>query len=116
MMDDIVDVNTLFGPLPVASTDLTVDTLVTLMSKHQVGAACTLSTLGLLLDPTVGNAATRAACTEHDELLPVATMNPTMYFGDTAALLRLQTEGFCMLRFFPGEQGWPIDFAPFREI
>src|SRR5581483_7042554 len=115
-MDDIVDINTLFGPLPIASTDLAVDALLALMQKHKVQAACTLSTLGLLLDPTIGNAATRAACEEHPELLPVATLNPTMYFGDTEALQRLSEEGFRLLRFFPGRQGWPVEFAPFRSL
>lgn len=115
-MDSIVDVNTLFGPLPVASTDLAVDALVTLMQKHSVGAACTLSTLGLLLDPQVGNSATRAACEENPHLLPVATLNPTMYFGDTAPLLRLKQEGFRMVRFFPEEQDWPLDYAPFTAM
>ncbi len=80
-MDEIIDVNTLFGPLPVASTDLSVDALITLMKRHRVESACTLSTLGLLLDPTVGNSATRAACGEHAELIPTATLNPTSYFG-----------------------------------
>ena len=91
-MDDIIDINTLFGPLPVASSDLSVDTLLQLMQKHKVGTACILSTLGLLLDPTVGNAATRAACGEHPELLPIATLNPTMYFGDSEPILRLKAD------------------------
>src|SRR5438105_5908305 len=106
-MDEIVDVNTLFGPLPVASADLSVDALTSLMQPHHIGTAFTLSTLGLLLDPTVGNAATRAACSEHSELLPVATLNPTMYFGDTASVLRLASDGFRLVRFFPAAQGWP---------
>ncbi|HLK56874.1 MAG TPA: amidohydrolase family protein [Chthonomonadaceae bacterium] len=113
---DIIDVNTLFGPLPAASVDLAVDALLALMQHHQVKAACTLSTLGLLLDPAIGNAATRAACSEHPELLPVATVNPTMFFGDTAPLERLQTEGFRMVRFFPALQGWPLSYEPFRVL
>src|SRR5579884_1555363 len=115
-MEDIVDINTLFGPLPAASADLAVDVLIERMQKHSVRAACTLSTLGLLLDPAVGNAATRAACTEHPELLPVATLNPRMYFGDAAQVTRLTGEGFRLIRFFPTEQGWPVDFAPFRAL
>jgi hypothetical protein len=115
-MEEIIDINTVFGPLPAASTDLPVDSLRTLMQKHAVRSACTLSTLGLLLDPTVGNVATRAACVEHSELLPVATLNPVLYFGDTAPVLRLREEGFRLLRFFPTQQGWPIDFAPFRAL
>lgn len=113
---DIVDINTLFGPLPIASTDLSVDTLLGLMQKHQVGAACTLSTLGLMLDPNVGNAATLAACKEHPELLPVATFNPTQYFGDEGPVSRLKAEGFRLVRFFPATQGWPVDFAPFAAL
>ena len=60
-MDAIVDINTLFGPMPFASTDMTVDALLALMHKHNVGQACVLSTLGVLLDATGGNGATRAA-------------------------------------------------------
>lgn len=115
-MDDIVDFNTLFGPLPVASADLTVDDLLALMQKHNIAAACSLSTLGLLLDPAIGNTATRAACSEHPELVPVATFNPTAYFGDASVVQRLQTEGFRLVRFFPAAQGWPVDFAPFRSL
>lgn len=115
-MDEIVDINTLFGPMPYASTDMTVDTLLTLMQTHSVGQACTLSTLGVLLDATGGNGATRAACAEHSALLPVATFNPTTFFGDPAPLQNLRADGFRMVRFFPCEQGWPIAFAPFPSL
>src|SRR5579884_748939 len=115
-MDDIVDINTLFGPLPVASTDLNVDALVALMQKHQIAAACTLSTLGLLLDPALGNAATRAACAQYAGLMPVATLNPAYFFGDTAAQQQLQKDDFCLIRFFPHAQGWPVKFAAFRAL
>jgi hypothetical protein len=115
-MSDIVDVNTLFGPLPVVSTDLTVESLLELMERHQVGRACTLSTLGILLDPAVGNSITLAASGEQPLLCPVATLNPKMYFGDEGELVRLASEGYCLVRFFPDWQGWPIDFAPFRAL
>jgi predicted TIM-barrel fold metal-dependent hydrolase len=115
-MDDILDINTLFGPLPIASADLNVDALLTLMRQHNVGTACTLSTLGVLLDPAIGNAATRAACSEHPELLPVATLNPKLYLGDAAAVQQLKADGFRIVRFSPYLQGWPIEYAPFRAI
>src|SRR5579872_1662449 len=115
-MDDIVDINTLFGPLPAASADLPVDALLDLMGKHRVSAACTLSTLGILLDPVLGNAATRAACGEQQNLIPVATLNPAMFYGDTGSLSRLASEGFRLLRFFPAAQHWKIDFAPFHWL
>ena len=115
-MDEIIDVNTLFGPLPQASNDLTVESLLALMQHNGVGRACSLSTLGLLLDPTVGNAVTRATCGENTSLLPVATFNPAMYFGDKAPLMAAQSDGFRFVRFFPAQQNWPLDFAPFRAL
>jgi predicted TIM-barrel fold metal-dependent hydrolase len=115
-MEEIIDVNTLFGPLPSASSDMTADTLLMLMQRHNVRAACTLSTLGILLDPTVGNTATRAAHSANPALLPVATLNPALYFGDEAAIARLVDDGFRLARFFPHVQGWPIEFAPFHDL
>lgn len=110
---DIVDVKTQFGPLPMASSDLAVDDLLGLMQKHGVRAAFTLSTLGLLLDPMAGNMATKAACGDHPELLPVATLNPMMYFGDSAAD---GLSGYRLVRFAPAMQNYPLDFAPFAEL
>ncbi len=115
-MDDIVDINTLFGPQPSASADLPVEVLLALMEKHHISAACTLSTLGLLLDPTVGNSATRGACGERPDLIPVATLDPTLYMGDRASVQKLKAEGFVMIRFFPSRQGWPIDIRPFESL
>ena len=115
-MDDILDINTLFGPLPVASVDLPVDNLLELMNRRRVGSACTLSTLGVLLDPAVGNSATRAACSEHSQLIPAATLNPTLFLGDVLPLQRLKTDGFKLVRFFPAIQGWQIRFAPFHSL
>lgn len=115
-MESIIDVNTLFGPLPAASVDLTVEELLDLMTAGGVESACTLSTLGLLLDANVGNAATRAACSEYSQLIPVATLNPTTFFGDDAAIQRATQDGFKVVRFFPHVQGWPIDYQPFASV
>jgi hypothetical protein len=115
-MDDIIDINALFGPMPSSSADLPVEALLELMQRHRVGAACVLSTLGILLDPGVGNTVTRATCAANQGLLPVATLNPMAFFGDVEPLLRMTQEGFRLLRFFPATQGWPVDFAPFRAL
>jgi predicted TIM-barrel fold metal-dependent hydrolase len=115
-MDEIVDINTLFGPMPFASTDMTVDSLLALMQKHGVARACTLSTLGVLLDAAGGNGATRAAAADHPELMPVATFNPRTFFGDTTPLQTLRADGFRMVRLFPCEQDWPLAFAPFSSL
>jgi predicted TIM-barrel fold metal-dependent hydrolase len=115
-LDEIFDVNAAFGPLPDASNDLTVDALLALMEKHAITSACALSTLGILLDPAVGNAATRAACQQYPTLLPVATFNPCAFFGDDTAVRQLRADGFHMVRFFPEMQNWPVDYAPFSAL
>jgi predicted TIM-barrel fold metal-dependent hydrolase len=115
-MDDIIDINTMFGPLPVAASDLSVEELAAMMHKHGVRACFTLSTLGLLLDHNAGNGATRAACAENRSLLPVATVNPQTCFGGEGPIARLAPEGFKMARFFPSWQGWEVDYAPFLAV
>ena len=115
-MPDIIDINTLFGPLPIASADLAPEDLLELLNRHEINTAYTLSTLGLLLDPQVGNASTRAACSENPLLRPVATLDPTLYFGDEANVQKLKTDGFAFVRFFPYSQKWPIEYAPFQAL
>ncbi len=115
-MELIVDVNTLFGPLPAASVDLTVEVLLELMADGGVSSACTLSTLGLLLDATVGNSATRAACNEYSQLIPAATLNPTTFYGDASTVTKLPEQGFRLVRFFPKVQEWPVPYEPFGAI
>ena len=111
-MDEIIDVNTMFGPMPTGAADLSVDELTGMMKTHGVRAACTLSTVGLLLDHGAGNSATKAACGETNNLMPVATVNPQTYFGDDAGLSRFKADGFKMVRFCPDLQGWDAAYAP----
>jgi len=116
LMAEPLDINTLFGPLPASSTDLPVDELGVLMQKHGVGACCTMSTVGMLLDHTSGNAATLAACRETSSLIPVGTVNPLCYFGGEGPAQQFVDDGFRLIRFFPAQQGWPLRFAPFRTL
>src|SRR5262249_6674845 len=112
-MPEIIDINTLFGPHPAAAADLSVDDLGMLMKEHSVGLCCTLSTVGILLDHSAGNSATKAACAETTSLTPVATINPLAYIGEDSPHGRLKNDGFKLVRFFPDTQGWDVDFAPF---
>ncbi|MGC8668291.1 MAG: amidohydrolase family protein [Chthonomonadales bacterium] len=115
-MPSIIDVNTIFGPLPEAAADLSVDDLTALMHRHSVDACCTLSTIGLLLDHRMGNAATKAACSENPRFIPVATMNPQSFYGGEGPHLRFRADGFKLARFFPGAQGWVPDYEPFIAL
>lgn len=115
-MDHIIDVDTMFGPLPAGAADLSVDDLMGMMGRHGVQACCTLSTVGMLLDHNSGNAATRAACSEQANLLPVATLNPQVVFSPDGPFMRFKADGFKMIRFFPVEQGWDASYAPLRQL
>jgi predicted TIM-barrel fold metal-dependent hydrolase len=115
-MDHIIDVDTMFGPLPAGAADLSVDDLVSMMSRHGVQSCCTLSTVGMLLDHNSGNAATRAACSEQPSLLPVATLNPQVLFSAEGPFTRFKADGFKMVRFFPVEQGWDASYGPLRQL
>ncbi len=115
-MDQLVDVNTLFGPLPGASTDLSMDELPKLMARHSISVCCAMSTVGMLLDHSKGNAATIAACRDYPGLAPVATVNPIRYFGGDGPVEQFIEEGFKLMRFFPEAQGWPLRFAPFDSL
>ncbi len=112
-MPEIIDINTMFGPLPIAPSDLSIEGLLSQMRRHQISLSCTISTIGLQLDHNSGNAATRAAAAESKELIPVATINPLRYMSNDDTISSLKTNGFKMVRFFPRMQGWPIQFAPF---
>ncbi len=115
-MHQIIDINTLFGSLPTLNADLSLDDLQTLMEKHNVSRACTLSTVGILMDTGVGNAQTRVTCGDEGVLIPVATCNPNSYYGDPTPLTSLRESGFKIVRFFPDLQHWPADYAPFADM
>ena len=87
-----------------------------MMTKHGIEACCTLSTVGMLLDHHAGNSATRAACAEQSNLLPVATLNPQTLFTADGPFTRFKADGFKMVRFFPGEQGWDAAYAPMQVL
>jgi hypothetical protein len=111
-VDEIIDINTLFGPMPAGAADLSVDELTGMMGKHGVRSACTLSTIGMLLDHNAGNAATKAACAETTNLVPVATLNPQTFFGTDGPFSRFKADGYKLVRFFPDRQGWDTGYAP----
>ncbi|CEK14555.1 amidohydrolase family protein [Chthonomonas calidirosea] len=115
-MPDITDVNTIVGPLPSAGADLSVEHLLELMAKHEIGRAFVCSTVGIRLSHQIGNAITRATCLDTPALLPAASLNPTHYFGDEHELHQLKEDGFRLIRFFPFSQGWPVNLASFRAL
>ena len=113
---EITDVNTLFGAYPAQHPDSNPEALVAVMEAHGVDWCLTLSTWGLFHHDTEGNAETMRACRAHDHLLPVATLNPATCWGQSGLIEGIAADPFEMFRFFPQQQGWPLDFAPFTDI
>ena len=113
---DITDVNTLFGGYPSQHPDSTAESLVAAMDAQGVAYCLTLSTWGLFHNAAEGNAETMHACRAHDHLIPVATLNPVGWWGQTGLLEGIVDQPFEMFRFFPHSQGWPLDFAPFQDV
>ena len=112
---EITDVNTLFGAYPSRHPNNSADSLVEMMLANRVDYALTLSTLGLYHHDQVGNEETMAACRRLQNLVPVATVDPRGFWGQPEALQAVAT-GYEMYRFFPQDQGWPVDSAAFRDI
>ncbi len=113
---EITDVNTLFGAYPAQRPDSSPEALVAAMGQQGVAWCLALSTTGLFHHDTEGNAETLRACRAHDHLIPVATLNPTTYYGQEGVIEAVAGEPFEMFRFFPHRQGWPLDFAPFADV
>jgi predicted TIM-barrel fold metal-dependent hydrolase len=113
---EITDVNTLFGAYPAQHADSSPETLVEAMRAQGVDWCLALSTWGLFHSAAEGKAETMRACQAHDHLIPVATVNPVHYWGQEGFIESITANAFEMFRFFPHQQGWPLEFAPFLRI
>ncbi len=109
------DACALFGPWP-HHEDLQIQEVLKAMTANKIERALALCTTGITYDYREGNAATLEACAEHSQLMPVATLDPRAYPHCLEEAENCAHRGFKMIRFYPTRQGWPIHFAPFREL
>ena len=112
----ILDGCTLFGPWPQHSADLSVETLVATMAQNNIVRSFATSTTGIFYDYRQGNIATLAAARAHPQLFPVASLDPRAFPESLGEAEARAGEGFRLFRFFPERQGWPLHYAPFREL
>ena len=112
----IFDACALFGPWP-RHDDLALPDLLTLMGSGNIARSLALSTTGIFYDFRAGNAQTLdAARANPGQLLPTATLDPRAYPACLSEAEACARGGLRLIRFFPSHQGWPIRFAPFREL
>ena len=110
------DACALFGPWP-QHEDLSIDDVLKAMTANKIERALALCTTGITYDYRAGNAETLEVCQQHgDKLSPVATLDPRAYPACLDEAEGCAGNGFKMIRFFPSRQGWPIRYAPFREL
>ena len=110
------DACALFGPWP-QHEDLQIQDVLKAMTANKIERALALCTTGITYDFHAGNEATLEACAQYpDKLMPVATLDPRDYPDCLNEAEKCAQQGFKMIRFFPARQGWPIRFAPFREL
>jgi predicted TIM-barrel fold metal-dependent hydrolase len=77
----------------------------------------TTATAGILHDYRQGNSQTIEVARQHpQQLYPVATLDPRAYPECLEEAATRAGEGFRLFRFFPNRQGWPLTYAPFREL
>lgn len=116
MVQEILDVNTIFGFWPKRKADIRLETLLRLMQEKGIRQACTLSARAVFYDFVEGNQETLAAAQAHPQLIPVGTVNPCRWLGCIDEARRLIDQGVRLFRFFPQYQEWNIGQAPFRKL
>ena len=113
---DITDINTIFGPFPAARAGGDASALALAMQTAGTDYSLALSSRGIFYRDTDGNADTLVAVGAQGGLIPAATLNPLHFWGGPDSVDNLAAQGFELCRFFPGTQGWPVDYAPFAEL
>jgi predicted TIM-barrel fold metal-dependent hydrolase len=106
----------MFGIHPTHRLDMSVERLVREMDKYHITASLTLCTIGVFYDHNRGNAITLEAAKANNRLIPVATVNPTKWYGSAVDLQAVCAQGFKILKFFPDEQGWAIRSSAFAKV
>lgn len=109
---EIIDLCTRFGPVPPRAAAPGTDRLRTLLTRHGVDAAVTLSTRALYFDAVSGNQETGEACASDAEgprLFAAAALDPRLPDSGVNAAARL----ICL---FPVTQRWPSDYAPLAAL
>jgi predicted TIM-barrel fold metal-dependent hydrolase len=113
----IIDINARFGSYPSRYKTTSADDLAIEAQAHKVDLTCAISTTGSFFSDFEGNAETLDACSRHDgNLIPIATLNPKTTLLPKESVDEIKRSGFKAVRFFPHEQGWPIEYAPLAEL
>jgi predicted TIM-barrel fold metal-dependent hydrolase len=111
--EEIIDIYTLFGPVPPRGGEEGTGRLRALLTRHGVHAAATASTRALYHDALHGNQETRDACAATSDgggprLFPAAVLDPRVPSPED------YLQGARLVCLFPATQHWPVNLAPLR--
>jgi len=111
----VFDCSTLFGTAPEAPGKLPVERLLAAMEKNGVARALTASVRGAFFDYAEGNDETLSVTRSHEQLVPVATLDPRAGPDFADEISRMTDQGVRVFRFFREHQRWPITLLLFKR-
>ncbi len=111
----VIDTHCIFGRWPKAKRDISLELLLRNLEVGGFDAGLVTSMLGVFTDPEAGNRETLAACEEHPQLIPVATIKPLRCIPGSNVPAELAARGFKMIRFFPILQEWTTQNVLFER-
>lgn len=112
----IIDVNTVYGAGTSSNLKNSYSDLEKYIADNGITQALTLSSSGYKFNFSVGNEETLEDLKSSMSLLPVATIDPRGFFGESFVLSKIKSDGFKAIKFFPHLQGWKCDNLVFRDI
>lgn len=111
MADFVLDMFTLFGPVPPRGGETGTARLQALLERHDIAGAVTLSTRGLYHSAAAGNRETIALCAEAGpKLAPAVVLDPRQPGAERTIA------GGRVLCLLPDTQRWPALFAPAADL
>ncbi len=112
----VIDINARFGAYPSRHRTASFEEVSSEAEALGIDSSCVCSTTGIFFSAHEGNLQTsNAAASQPQRLIPAATLNPGMSLDAGGAAEEIVAGPFRLARYFPDSQGWPIDFAPFRQ-
>ena len=111
MADFVLDMFTLFGPVPPRGGETGTARLQALLERHNITGAVTLSTRGLYHSAAAGNRETIALCAEAGpKLAPAVVLDPRQPGAERTIA------GGRVLCLLPDTQQWPALYAPAADL
>lgn len=112
----IIDCDAFFGFNAAGGPDVSLQALLAAEARQSVGGVMACSIKSRVYDAREGNDDTLRAASDHEMLLPVASIDPRAGYRIEQEIARVAELGFVALRVFPELQGWQADSAHFARV